>query len=1248
MRFRHATGGLPRDHRDVEIERLRAQLAEARTREVRVRAEERERFSQLSAASRRFAHSMRSRMDEKQRQQRRLDAQYAVSRVLEEAGDLVEAGPGIFRALGAGLGWDAGVLWIIESGALRCAGIWRPGEVPGGFEEACGESRLRLGDGLPGRVWRREEACWVEDVLEDEGYPIREAAAEADLRCALGFPIQDGGRLAGVFELLKKDTSPVDEDLLRVTYLAGHQIGQFVERRRAEEERDLALSREREARQRIGGILESINDAFFALDHELRFTYLNDRAEAFFGKPRRELLGRDASGVLPEGEGSGSYEGIAEALRTGEPAGFEVLTPVTGAWISARVYPNSDGVSVFFEDISERKRSEEKLRESEERFRLMADAVPQIVWLTDPDGRVEFYNRQFTAYTGVPYEPATAAEVVADHVHPDDVAATLEAFGEVLRTGGTLLVEHRIRSKEGDYRWFLVRAEPYHDPRTGEIIRWFGASVDIHDRKVAEAALRSNEERWRALVDKGSDVITISDGDGTVRFATPSIETVCGHTVEEFVGSNPFELGRIHPDDLERCKEAMRGLADNPGRSVAIEHRYLHKTKGWRWLEGTFTGLFHDPAIGGLVANFRDVTERKEAEEALRESEEKYRTLFGSIDEGFIVVELAFDAKGRPADYRVLETNEAFERQTGLVDAAGKTALRLAPNLELSWIGTYGEVALTGEPVRFESYAKSLDRWWSVYASRVGGDGSSTVSVVFDDITERKRREAHAAFLAEVQDAFALPSSADEIMQAVGAKVGAYLNVTTCNFLDVDEGRGELTVSHSWEKTDVSGLIRTFRTEDFLTEEFGRASRAGETTVVRDTQTDPRTDARAYAELDLGAFVGVPFHRDGEWRFFLSVTDSRPRDWREDEVELFRELSNRVFPRLERARAEEALKENDDWLRLAQRYAGSGTWEWELRTGEIRWSGEHRELFGFDPSDEPVDREDWWAAVHPEDLPRIEEAGRRCLEEDEEWPEIDYRIFRNGEIRWIAARGQTERDEEGRAVRILGISVDATGRKEAEEERDRLLARQWVATAETAERERISRELHDRVAHSMGVAHQSLQLHDVLAQKNADRARAKLDLAKEMTKASLESTRNLSAELRRLDAEDGLEAELRYLLDVAVPPGIRAGIRVEGNEADVPGHVRGQLFLVLREAVRNAVAHSGCHSLSVGLDIGPKKVVGSVQDDGRGFDTTDGNGGVGLRSMRERTALLDGGFELDCRPGMGTRVEVSIPLAWGQ
>jgi PAS domain S-box-containing protein len=239
------------------------------------------------------------------------------------------------------------------------------------------------------------------------------------------------------------------------------------------------------------------------------------------------------------------------------------------------------------------------------------------------------------------------------------------------------------------------------------------------------------------------------------------------------------------------------------------------------------------------------------------------------------------------------------------------------------------------------------------------------------------------------------------------------------------------------------------------------------------------------------------------------------------------------------------------------------------------------------------------------------------------------------------------REEDGEVRTIIAVAQNVTERERAQEERERLLAREWKARAEAEERRRISRELHDRVAHAMGVAHQSLELHDALKHSDPEAARAKMGLAKETTVEAMRLTRNLAQELRGAEAQGSLSGALSGLLDAAVPPGLERAVSVEGDEALVPPHVREELFVILREGVRNAVSHSGAGRIDVGVRVSPEEVVGRVEDDGRGLAEEEGAAGGGMQSMRERAQLLGGTFELSSGPGVGTTIRASIPLERG-
>jgi PAS domain S-box-containing protein len=151
-----------------------------------------------------------------------------------------------------------------------------------------------------------------------------------------------------------------------------------------------------------------------------------------------------------------------------------------------------------------------------------------------------------------------------------------------------------------------------------------------------------------------------------------------------------------------------------------------------------------DGIITGGVMGWQDITERRRAEDEMRRSDEKYRSLIESIGEGFCIIEVIFDERDNPVDYRFLEVNSPFERHTGLTNTIGKTMRELVPDLDERLLEIYGRVARTGQPKRFENHAAQPNRWYDVYAWRYGRQQERQVAILFNDITTRKEAELRA------------------------------------------------------------------------------------------------------------------------------------------------------------------------------------------------------------------------------------------------------------------------------------------------------------------------------------------------------------------------------------------------------------------------------------------------------------------------------------------------------------------------
>jgi PAS domain S-box-containing protein len=369
-------------------------------------------------------------------------------------------------------------------------------------------------------------------------------------------------------------------------------------------------------------ILESITDAFFSLNTDWEFTYVNRQAEEALGVNRNDLLGKSIWDMYPGLAGSEFEEIYRNAARDQVSASVTSYFPDHQRWYEVHVYPAGTGISIYFRNVTERVHAEEKLRESELRFRLMADSIPQIVWIADATGRAIFFNQQWNTYTGIPVQEKAAEEVSALFIHPDDNAHTIEAWNKARQEGRIFNIEHRIRSASGEYRWFLVRAEPYRDPGTGKIVRWFGTSTDVHDRKLAEAALKRSEARYQALyesIDEGFCIVEMmfdQNGDPCdYRFCeiNPMFEQQTG--LRRAAGKTMRELAPEH----ERHWFEIYGKVAVTGKSIRFENEAKALN---RWFD-VFAFRIDEPGAHRVAILFRDITGKKRIDEALRKSERR-------------------------------------------------------------------------------------------------------------------------------------------------------------------------------------------------------------------------------------------------------------------------------------------------------------------------------------------------------------------------------------------------------------------------------------------------------------------------------------------------------------------------------------------------------------------------------------------------------------------------------------------------
>jgi diguanylate cyclase (GGDEF)-like protein/PAS domain S-box-containing protein len=479
--------------------------------------------------------------------------------------------------------------------------------------------------GYTTREWMATD-LWVERIHPDDVLWVLAATERSR---------ESGEPLAEEYRLLAKDGSVVwvrdEAALLRDE--AGEPLSwqgvmvNISERKRAEE----AL---RESDRRTKDILESITDYFVAVDCEWRYTYINERGvrQLQEGKgeelSREDFLGKNMWEMYPETVGSVFYQKYHEALREQKTVHFEAYSSLRDRWVEQHVYPSEDGLSIYFQDITERKALEEKLRESEERFRTAFEDAPVGVAFVELDGRRFRANRALCEMLGCSEEDLLGDYL--EHVHPDDRQISTEHFRRTLEEeAGNYELERRYLHADGHVVWNLTSVSLIQDSK-GNPSHFVCLHQDITERKQIEQEIEELSQRNELILDAAGEGILGFDIEGRITFVNPAGASILGWEAEELIGRRGHPtMHHTKPDGTPYPREECPihiSIRDGIRRGVTDEV-FWRKDGTSFFTEYTSTPIVRDEEILGSVITFSDITKRKQAEERLRQSEERYRAV---------------------------------------------------------------------------------------------------------------------------------------------------------------------------------------------------------------------------------------------------------------------------------------------------------------------------------------------------------------------------------------------------------------------------------------------------------------------------------------------------------------------------------------------------------------------------------------------------------------------------------------------